>query len=278
MTDQAIVIPMRTRPFLRWAGGKTKFVQEILSRLPPLPPKATYYEPFLGAGAVFLAYAPQRAVLSDLNPDLIHTFTSVRNDPADVVKKLYALHHRNSEDSYYRVRKQFNGGGSASLQAARFIYLNQTSFNGIYRVNRQGQYNVPYGFKPEPNIPGKRELEAASVLLKRATITLADYKQVLSDAADDDVVYLDPPYPPLNGTSYFTHYTKERFASEEQIEVAQTADALRGRGCTVIVTNADTPLIRKMYSRWNVSEITRPRWVTSSCHKHRVVELIFTSY
>jgi DNA adenine methylase len=155
--------------------------------------------------------------------------------------------------------------------------LNQTCFNGIYRVNRQGQYNVPYGFKTQPKIPGKRELEAASCLLRNATIKLADYKHVLSDASAGDVVYLDPPYPPLNGTSYFTHYTKERFATDDQIEVAKTAQALRELGCTVIVTNADTPLIRELYSNWNVSEITRPRWVTSSCHKHRVVELILTS-
>ena len=268
----------RTKPFLRWAGGKTRFVHEILSRLPKLPPGATYYEPFLGAGSVFLAYAPQRAVLSDLNPDLVHAFTTVRNQPAEVVKRLYALHHRDSEDSYYRIRQQFNKGGTACLQAARFIYLNQTSFNGIYRVNNEGKYNVPYGFKTNPNIPGKRDLEAASALLKNANIKLADYKQALSNAAAGDVVYLDPPYPPLNGTSYFTHYTKERFANEDQVEVARTAEELRNRGCVVVVTNADTPVIRDLYARWSISEITRPRWITSSRHKHRVVELIFTSY
>jgi DNA adenine methylase len=227
---------------------------------------------------VFLAYAPRRAILSDLNPDLILAFTSVRNNPAQVVKKLYALHHRDSESAYYNVRELFNRGATDCLQAARFIYLNQTSFNGIYRVNRKGQYNVPYGFKPQPKIPGKQHLEAASRLLKRTTIKLADYKQVLADASQGDVIYLDPPYPPLNGTSYFTHYTKERFAKDEQIEVARIATTLRERGCTVIVTNADTPLIRKLYATWNVLEITRPRWVTSSCHKHQVVELIFTSY
>jgi DNA adenine methylase len=278
MTDKEAERKERTKPFLRWAGGKTKFVQEILSRLPVLPPGATYYEPFLGAGAVFLAYAPQRAVLSDLNPDLVHTFTAVRNHPAEVVRRLYALHYRDTEDSYYRIREQFNRGGSACMQAARFIFLNQTSFNGIYRVNRQGQYNVPYGFKTDPNIPGKRDLESASVILKNAVIKLADYKQAVTNAAAGDVVYLDPPYPPLNGTSYFTHYTKERFASEDQIEVANTARKLCDRGCTVIVTNADTPLIRRLYAEWSVSEITRPRWVTTSRHKHRVVELIFTSY
>ena len=269
----------RVKPFLRWAGGKTKFVHEIVSRLPPLPESATYYEPFLGAGAVFLAYAPMHAILSDLNPDLIFAFTSVRNHPVEVAHKLYSLSQRDSEKSYYSTRDRFNACKRRDcLQAARFIYLNQTSFNGIYRVNKQGLYNVPYGFKNTPRIPGKTELEATSTLLKRATIKLADYTEITKGASKGDVVYLDPPYPPLNGTSYFTHYTKERFAHEDQVMVANTAHELRERGCTVVVTNADTPAIRSLYATWNISEITRPRWVTSSCHKHRVIELIITSY
>jgi len=138
---------------------------QVRSRDSPLacrrfPADGTYYEPFLGAGAVFLAYAPRRAILSDLNPDLIRAFTSVRNSPAQVAKKLCAMHRRDSESAYYNVRALFNCGGPDCLQAARFIYLNQTSFNGIYRVNREGQYNVPYGFKSQPTIPGKQHLES----------------------------------------------------------------------------------------------------------------------
>lgn len=278
MKDKGATRTERTKPFLRWAGGKTKFVHEIVSRLPPLPQGAIYYEPFLGAGAVFLAYSPSCAILSDLNPDLVKTFKAVRNQPEEVLKRLHKLHARDSESSYYRIREQFNHGGKLALQAARFIYLNQTSFNGIYRVNRRGQYNVPYGFKPRPRIPGKIELEATATLLKKATIKLSDYAKILKNAKAGDVVYLDPPYPPLNGTAYFTHYTKERFGSDDQIEVARMAIKLRDRGCTVVLTNADTPQIRKLYADWNISEIMRPRWVTSSCHKHLVVELIITSY
>ncbi len=269
--------PPRVKPFLRWAGGKTRFVHEIVSRLPKISADATYFEPFLGAGSVFLAYAPRRAVLSDLNPDLVRAFTYVRDCPNEVVQKLYSLHHRDSEATYYRVRTRFNNGGPDCLQAARFIYLNQTSFNGIYRVNNKGAYNVPYGYKTEPSIPGKHELEAASLLLKSADIKRADFQRALTDAKKGDVVYLDPPYPPLNGTSFFTHYTKERFADEDQIEVAKTANALRENGCSVVITNADTSLIRQLYADWTIAEITRPRWVTSSCHTHRVVELIITA-
>jgi DNA adenine methylase len=253
-------------------------VQQIVSRLPHLTVDATYYEPFLGAGAVFLAYAPRRAVLSDLNPHLVETFSTVRDHPAEVAAKLRALRARDSQDAYYKTRARFNSGGTTCLQTARFIYLNQTSFNGIYRVNRRGQYNVPYGFKDNPRIPDGQELNTAARLLSRASITLADYKQALLSAREGDVVYLDPPYPPLNGTSYFTHYTKERFGTEDQVEVAETAAALRARGCSVVVTNADTPLIRDLYSHWHIVEISRPRWITSSQHKHRVVELIITSF
>jgi len=265
------------RPFLRWAGGKCKFVHEIVSRLPALAPGRTYFEPFLGAGAVFLAYAPNKAILSDLNPDLINVFQGVRDDVSKLVVTLQSIHYRDSEESYYRVRDRFNNGGVPCLQAARFIYLNQTSFNGIYRVNAIGRYNVPYGFKSHPNIPTKRELDAASRLLKNAEILLSDYRISTASAGEGDVVYLDPPYPPLNGTSYFTHYTKERFSEDDQVSVAQTAEALRARGCFVMVTNADTALIRKLYSGWHISEIMRPRWITSSRHKHRVIELVITS-
>jgi len=278
MTEGELERKGKIKPFLRWIGGKTRFAQDIVSRLPALPQGATYFEPFLGAGAVFLAYEPRRAVLSDLNPDLIATFRAIRNRPFEVAKKLYALRYRDSESSYYRIREYFNSGGLTCLQAARFIYLNHTSFNGIYRVNKQGKYNVPYGFKAEPNIPGKRQLASASKLLKNAIVSLADYKHIIKIAKTGDIVYFDPPYPPLNGTSYFTHYTKERFAIGDQIEVARTADALREIGCSVVVTNADTPSIRDLYSRWNISVIARPSWVTSSCNKHRVFELIITSY
>jgi DNA adenine methylase len=217
------------------------------------------------------------AILSDLNAELIRTFASVRDQYLAVLRHLRPLQASDSEATYYRVRDEFNRGGSNSLQAARFIYLNKTSFNGIYRVNRQGRYNVPYGFKPNPTIPGKKDLEAASQALQRATLRSADYEEVLRTAKRGDVVYLDPPYPPLNGTSYFTHYTKERFATADQVRVAQVAASLRSRGCVVVVTNADTSAIRALYKTWAFVEITRPRWISSSCHKHRVTELLFMS-
>jgi DNA adenine methylase len=275
--DQLRQTDDHTRPFLRWAGGKSRFVHEIVSRLPILGEGNTYYEPFLGAGAVFLAYAPEHAVLSDLNPDLVRAFTAVRDHAPDVLRKLYTFTQRDSALFYYRIRSRFNRGGGLCLQAARFIYLNQTCFNGIYRVNKKGQYNVPYGFKLAPCIPGKKALAAASDRLQKATINLMDYKVAVATAKAGDVVYLDPPYPPLNGTSFFTHYTKERFIAEDQIEVAAIATKLRDRACHVVVTNADTPEIRVLYKGWKVSEITRPRYITSSNKKHRVVELIFTS-
>jgi len=276
-TDRGSNGACQPKPFLRWAGGKSKFVHQIVSRLPVLQPNITYFEPFLGAAAVFLAYSPKHAVLSDLNPDLIQTFKAVRDHASSVFTKFRPLCYSDSEDHYYRIRSRFNRGGDDCLQAARFIYLNHTCFNGIYRVNREGHYNVPYGFKELPNFPVKKALESAAKLLRRASILRTDYKTAVATAKKGDVVYLDPPYPPLNGTSYFTHYTKERFGERDQQEVASTANMLRARGCCVVLTNADTPLIRELYSDWDIGEITRPRWITSSRHKHLVVELIITS-
>lgn len=199
MTRCGSLTTVRTMPFLRWAGGKSKFVHQIVSRLPLARPEATYYEPFLAAGAVFLAYVPQRACLSDFSSHLVDTFSAVRDHPAEVASKLHALHSRDSEEAYSRIRDQFNKRGRPCLQAARLIYLNQTSFNGIYRVNRRGEYNVPYGFKANPKVPGKEALESASRILKGTTFMMADYKQALGNALRGDVVYLDPPFPPLNG-------------------------------------------------------------------------------
>ena len=275
--DKSLQSEISIKPFLRWAGGKSRFAHEVISRLPALGQNCTYYEPFMGAAAVFLAYMPAKAVLSDLNPNLTAAFNCVRDDAKAVAAKLRALCSSDSESAYYRVRSVFNEGGDDIIQAARFIYLNQTCFNGIFRVNQQGKFNVPYGFKSNPKIPSKDELQVVSERLKTARILMSDYKHAVVNASKGDVIYLDPPYPPLNGTSYFTHYTKERFAEQDQTDVASLANNLKRKGCHVIVTNADTPLIRELYHGWIFSEIERPRWITCSRHKHRVVELVIAS-
>jgi DNA adenine methylase len=269
---------MPAKPFLRWAGGKSKFVEEILSHIPPSLSFQSYYEPFLGAGSVFLALRHKKAYLSDLNEQLIETYKAIRSNPEQVYNYIKELGSKDSEQFYYMVRDQYNNYSFSLKQAARFVYLNKACFNGIFRVNTKGQFNVPYGFKTKLALPSAQELRAVSAQLKSAELTTEDYKDAVGSAKRGDLVYLDPPYPPINGSSFFTHYTKERFAIEEQEEVAYTADRLSRRGCFVIVTNADTTAIRQLYAGWQVQRIQRTRWVTSSQHKHKVYELIISNF
>lgn len=266
------------KPFLRWAGGKSLFVKSILERLPSKERVGKYYEPFLGAGSVFLAYQSKAAKLSDLNKQLIDTFAAIKENPRLVYRYLRELASEDSERNYYKIRDQYNHGSKSMKQAARFIYLNKTCFNGIFRVNTEGKFNVPYGYKKKIMLPSSEHLLSISRLLSNADLGVQNYKDAVSTASEGDLVYLDPPYPPINSSSYFTHYTKERFSQNDQCEVAEVADDLNVRGCFVLVTNADTEEIRRLYDGWYIHRIERTRWITSSKQKHKVGELIISNY
>jgi len=232
----------------------------------------------LGAGSVFLSYQPRKAKLSDLNEDLIGTFIAIKDDYELVHDHLSQLISNDCKDFYYTVRNKYNCGKQRFLQAARFIYLNQTCFNGIFRVNKLGKFNVPYGFRTNPNFPSSEQLEKIAEILCHAELTAVDYIKATQTAAEGDFVYLDPPYPPINGSSFFTHYTKERFYSSDQEAVASLAAELNRKGCRVLITNADTKDIRMLYQGWLLEDIERPRWITSGKNKHKVAELIITNF
>jgi DNA adenine methylase len=266
------------KPFLRWVGGKSLFVAEILTYLPNRLQIGTYFEPFLGAGSVFLALGHKCAKLSDLNFQLIETYRAIESNPDLVSRYLKELGERDSEDFYYRVRDVYNNSPSSVKQAARFIYLNKACFNGIFRVNTNGDFNVPYGFKKQLALPSLKDLRRISSLLKGVELITDDYENAVSSARKHDLVYLDPPYPPINGSSFFTHYTKERFSTDDQADVANVAEELDRKGCFVVITNADTPAIRSLYRHWYIKQIERTRWVTSSKHKHKVNELIISNF
>jgi len=268
----------RAMPLLKWAGGKYVFVRDIARHVPPLVDGARYYEPFAGAASLFLALRPRRARLSDLNIDLMETYRAVRSNPVDVAKLLKSLARLHSKPFYYSVRESFNRSRSALRQAARFIYLNKAGFNGVYRVNKQGKFNVPHGKRRKLRIPSRESLVDVAKLLKRAQLRTCNYVEAVRDAKRGDFVYLDPPYPPLNGSSFFTHYTKERFSAADQMEVARVANELVRRGVRVLVTNADTPMVRSLYAGWHIRKVSRPRWVRSGNVKHQVNELIISSY
>lgn len=272
------------KPLLRWAGGKSRIVKYLLSYLPE-EDFGDYWEPFFGSGALFFALAPDRAYLSDSNSDLIACYEQVRNRPDVVFRHLRAHVSRTSEEYYYRVREAYNRSRlskrkSSAAQAARFIYLNRTSFNGIFRVNRKGEYNVPYGHKEPPPAPSCEDLRAASDLLRKASLFDRSYEVVLAGNAANpgDLIYLDPPYPPLNETASFTHYTASRFSWEDQERVAALANELKSHGCFVMISNTDIEAIRELYSGWNLCSLPVTRWIAANGSRHKVADLVISSY
>lgn len=274
----------RVKAFLRWAGGKTRVVKHLLQCL-PAEEFGEYWEPFLGSGALFFALAPARAHLSDSNPDLIACYQQVRDRPDLVFRYLKEHLSNTSEDYYYSVRAHYNTSRvraqrTSAAQAARLIYLNRTSFNGIFRVNREGEYNVPYGFKEPPPAPGREQLRSASELLASATLSDAPYEKALAGDAPryGDFVYLDPPYPPLTETANFTHYTPSRFSLQDHRQVCDVANELRSRGCFVMISNSAVEPIHDLYSGWHTRVLPVTRWVAADGSRRQVGDLVITSY
>lgn len=267
-------------PFLRWAGGKTRSIRFLEKHLPPHFSNGNrYYEPFLGAGSLFFHLGPSKATLSDNNKDLIDCYKAVKKRPELVLS--YLQHHLSNtcEEYYYNMRKKYNNSKASIAKAALFIYLNKTCFNGIWRVNKKGEFNVPYGYREPPSLLSRNNLLDISKALSKATISHKDYKQILRHAKERDFVYFDPPYPPLNGTSYFTHYTKEGFDKKDHAELASVANMLNERGCYVMISNADIPYIRFLYeSIFNIYEIEITRLIRADGKRYKVREIAITNY
>lgn len=265
-------------PFLRWAGGKQLLTARLRQYLPADVEARRYHEPFVGAGSLFFALQPKCAVLSDANSHLINCYNRVRHAPRSVARSLREHARKDSAEHYYAVRELYNRSNFSAAQAARFIYLNRTCFNGIFRVNLRGQFNVPYGFKSSPKFPTADVLCAAATALESATLQSCDFTEALTGTQSSDFVYLDPPYPPLNGTSYFTHYTLDRFGDSDQERLAGAVEEASRRGVAIMMTNADTPRVRRLYSGLCIHKLEVTRYVTCKRVKHKVSELVLTNY
>lgn len=268
-----------SQTLFRWAGGKKRMLNHLRWHLPEDVSDRVYREPFLGAGSMFLEVQPTQAVLSDLNEGLIETFRHVRDRP-DLVSRALRRHVRaDSAEHYYVVRDEYNAATRYSAsQAARFIYLNRTCFNGIFRVNKKGAFNVPYGKLASPLFPSAGHLRELSASLAEASLQAVDYLEALQTAEEGDFVYLDPPYPPLNGTAFFQHYTPDRFSAEDQTALAGQFRRLAEVGCAAMMSNADTKEIRSLYSDFNVVELPVTRFVSCKNTKTAVSELVITNY
>lgn len=265
-------------PVIKWVGGKTKLLPELIARLPER--FGRYYEPFAGGAALFFRTAPDRAVLADSNADLIALYGAIATDVNGVIRRLQ--HHRTAHDEthYYAMRAKWNENHlawSPAERAAAFIYLNKTCFNGLWRVNRSGGFNVPIGRYSDPPICVPEALRAAQALLARTELRCGDYQQAVVDAKAGDFVYFDPPYDPVTPTANFTAYSAIGFGALDQRKLADTARALVARGAYVMLSNSDTPFIRSIYKGLKIDRVKCARAINSNAAKRGDVdEVIIT--
>jgi DNA adenine methylase len=270
---QQIVSP---RPFLKWAGGKGKLIQQYI---PYLPKKfKTYYEPFLGGAAVFFYLNPPSATLTDINAELVNAYRCVRDNVEELILNLEAHQLRHCRDYYYEVRQ--SPGVTNIEKAARLIYLNKTCFNGLYRENSKGAFNVPIGKYKNPKICNPALLRSVSAALQNAQINVRPFEDILEHASScDDFVYFDPPYYPLSPTSNFTAYSRYSFTQDDQIRLKYVFAELAERGVKVMLSNSDCQFVRELYSDFNINSIIAPRLINSNARKRgKISEVLVTSY
>jgi len=268
---------LAARPFLKWAGGKSRLLPE-LRRYLPKQGYARYIEPFLGGGAFFFDLAPESAILGDSNPELINCYEAVRDEPDNVLGALSEL--RVTERDYYRIRSWEPRKLTRTVRAARLIYLNKTCFNGVYRVNKDGQFNTPFGkYDEKLSLVDPVNLHATSRALGRAELICGDYREVLAVSRADDFVYLDPPYLPVSQFADFKRYTKEFFYEGDHEKLAAEFGRLARLGCHALLSNSFHKKIATLYSAHTQRTVLVPRFVNcKGTGRGSVTELLISNY
>lgn len=281
------IINEKPKPFVKWVGGKRQLLAQFRLRnlFPPEkfdPVKNTYLEPFVGGGAVFFDLLPKNAVLSDMNLELVTTYNVIKKDVEKLINAL--KRHKVNKEYFLKIRSKDTSKLSDLEIASRFIYLNRTCFNGLYRVNKSGQFNVPFGKNKNPLICDELNLRRVSQALKNVTIKHQDYKEVLKKAKKGDFIYFDPPYYPLSKTASFTSYTKDAFLDKEQIELRDVFVELHKRGCFVMLSNSDAPFINNIYSeikdkKIQIHKVEAGRAINSKgSGRGKILEVVVTNY
>lgn len=245
------------KPFLKWAGGKRQLLPEIEQHMPTLSSNSQYFEPFVGGGAVFLNLQRPHTVINDFNSELINTYKVVRDHLSELIQQLQIHEQNNSSDYYYQIRDwdrtSLISSKSNIERAGRFIYLNKTGFNGLFRVNHQNQINVPYGRYKHPAIVNKEILTAVSRYLSETNVDILnmDFEKSISKAKTGDFVYFDPPYAPLmKDKQSFVGYTLDGFGEAEQIRLYKTFDKLTEQGVKAMLSNSSVDFIHDLYSKY----------------------------
>lgn len=266
------------KTFIRWAGGKGGLIPQLKQFIPK--EYNTYIEPFVGGGSMFFYLEPADAFLSDINQELINLYVILRDNVGELLEDL--KRHKNEKDYYYKCREQDrtpNYAGWPSVErASRTLYLNKTCWNGLYRVNSSGYFNVPFGDRKNPMIIDANRLRECSKILYNATIASASYKSILTFISEGDFVYLDPPYAPVKEDS-FTSYTKEDFGKKDQIELKKMCDKLDEKGVKFMLSNSAASFILDLYGGYHINMIQAPRYISSDgSNRGNVEEVVVTNY
>jgi DNA adenine methylase len=266
-------------PFLKWAGGKGRLLKQYDPYFPPRNEIRHYYEPFIGGAAVFFYLQPQEATLSDINNKLVDAYRIVQQNVEGLIRLL--KEHKNEKEYFYRVRSLDPTNLSPQEQAARLIFLNKTCYNGLYRENQGGRFNVPFGRYKNPRICDEQRLRTASAVLQGVDLREAEFDQALSNAVPGDFIYLDPPYAPISDTSNFTSYNRYNFLAADQHRLADTVHDLTARGCTVMLSNSSAPLVYELYGDrgYHLIKVKSRRNINSKADRRGLVtELLILNY
>ncbi|HII16218.1 MAG TPA: DNA adenine methylase [Nanoarchaeota archaeon] len=267
--------------FVKWAGGKSQLIKQFN----PLFPQQieNYFEPFVGGGAVFFhvmqEYKPKTALISDINSELIDAYQVIRDSPLDLAKLLKQHKAKHCKEYYYKTRGLNPDSLSKTERAARFIYLNKTCFNGLYRVNSKNGFNVPMGSYKKPSIPDEEDIMLASKLLQNVKIKNMHFSEVLNHASKGDFVYMDPPYYPVKEGKSFTSYTANDFSADDHRHLAEVYGKLSKKGALAMLSNSDTPFVGDLYSEYDITPVQAKRMINSNGKgRGEVSEVVVRNY
>ena len=268
-----------TYPIVKWVGGKRQLMFELLKNMPKSYNR--YFEPFIGGGALFFELQPDNAYISDMNEELINLYSVVRGSVDELIEDLSK--HEVSKEYFLEIRNIDRTEEYSKLsnveRASRFIYLNRTCFNGMYRVNSKGEFNVPFGHYKNPRIVDENNLTNCSNLLQRTEIRHADFSEILTKVQEGDFVYFDPPYVPLSETSSFTSYTKDGFDIDMQFKLRDVCDELDSIGVKFLLSNSDTKLVNELYENYNIKKVFASRQINANADgRGKITEVLVRNY
>ncbi|MFO1444338.1 DNA adenine methylase [Bacillus sp. Bva_UNVM-123] len=271
----------QVQPFLKWAGGKRQLLPEIRKYIPTKI--NTYYEPFIGAGAVLFDIQPEKAVINDINIELVNVYQVIKSNADELIEDLKK--HENDKEYFYEIRNLDRTPAYMELspieRASRIIYLNKTCFNGLFRVNSKGQFNVPFGKYKNPQIVNEHVIRAVHSYLSTNDVQIlnTDFEKVVEGAKEGDFIYLDPPYDPVSSTSSFTSYSLDGFNREDQQRLKNLFVELDRRGCNVLLSNSATDFIKELYEDYHIEIVSASRHINAKASgRGKIDEVLVMNY